>query len=181
MSIIVDVGDYDAARFAKWLKTTRENYRPKLSITDLAEKADVSKQYISLLEKGADHHLTNKPVQPALDKVERLAIALDADINEARRAAGYEPIALASGDTHEIVDGVKISFDKNSKLNKLQKTKLIESARLIAVGLKRAAQEETEPLTPDPELEGVWRDSEGRPVATPEGIENLKRTGEIKK
>lgn len=69
--------------------------RPAVTATDLARRANLSKQYVSMLEKGADHILTNKPVQPALDKVERLAEVLGVDVNEAREMAGYKPIHSA--------------------------------------------------------------------------------------
>lgn len=87
-SIILDMGEFDAQKFGSLLKRTRE--AAGLSTTALALRADVSKQYISMLEKGSDQLLTNKPTQPALDKVERLAKAVGADINEFREMAGYD-------------------------------------------------------------------------------------------
>lgn len=81
------VEEFDAKRFALWLRAAREHAR--LSTTRLAEMAHISKQYVSLLEKGDDHLLTNKPTQPSLDKVERLAVVLAVDIDDARELAGY--------------------------------------------------------------------------------------------
>lgn len=87
LSIILDVAEFDAIKFGDWLKNARETLR--LSVTELANRAVVSKQYVSMLEKANDQLLTNKPTQPSLDKVERIATVLGADIDDARELAGY--------------------------------------------------------------------------------------------
>lgn len=89
LSIIFDVGNFDGSAFGLWLRKKRESER--LSVSELARKSGVSKQYISALEQANPHILTNKQVQPGLDKVEQIAVALGADLNEARLIAGYVP------------------------------------------------------------------------------------------
>jgi transcriptional regulator with XRE-family HTH domain len=87
LSSIVDMPEFNAKEFGAWLRQKREELR--LSVTELALRAGLSKQYVSLLERGEKHLLTNKPTQPALDKVERLARVLEVDPAEAREIAGY--------------------------------------------------------------------------------------------
>lgn len=87
LSSIRDVAKFDAKVFGAWLRGKREDLR--FTVTELAELAGVSKQYLSRLERAEEQLLTNKPTQPALDKVERLARALNIDVSEAREMAGY--------------------------------------------------------------------------------------------
>lgn len=176
-SIILDMGDFDAVKFGKWLREKRENFSPKMSVTDLAEKADVSKQYISLLERAEIQVLTNNYVQPGLDKVERLAIALDTDINEARAMAGYEELILLPFDAHEVGEGITVSFNRKSKLSNLQKKRIIDAAKLITVGI-RTELADFEPVTKSEEVEGVYYDKDGYMVTTETGIKNLKKLSE---
>jgi transcriptional regulator with XRE-family HTH domain len=84
---MLDMPEFDAKIFGAWLRQKREVLR--LSVTEVAEKSGLSKQYISLLERAPIHLLTNKPTQPALDKVERIARVLEVDPAEAREMAGY--------------------------------------------------------------------------------------------
>jgi transcriptional regulator with XRE-family HTH domain len=87
LSSIRDVAEFDAKVFGAWLRDKRENLR--YSVTELAAMAGVSKQYLSRIERAEEQLLTNKPTQPALDKVEDLARALNVDVSEAREMAGY--------------------------------------------------------------------------------------------
>lgn len=89
LSILMDVDNFDAAAFGLWLRKARE--AAHLSTTALAKKAGVSKQYISMLEQANPHLLTNKPVQPSLEKVEQIGTALGANLDDLRVLAGYAP------------------------------------------------------------------------------------------
>jgi transcriptional regulator with XRE-family HTH domain len=73
--------------FAEWLKAARK--KSYLSMETLGAKVGVSKQYISVLEKGDPHPLTNKPVKPKREVVEKIAETTGADLNEGLQAAGY--------------------------------------------------------------------------------------------
>jgi transcriptional regulator with XRE-family HTH domain len=95
--------------FGKWLRQKRKE--KFLSMEELGKRAGMAKQYISVLERGEPHALTGKPVTPTVEKVEALAKALDADINEARAAAGY-----ASGDS-QIPEPVAKAFARSGHLN----------------------------------------------------------------
>lgn len=86
---MLDVSDYNAEFFGQWLRRKRLNR--DLTVVQVAERAGISKQYVSMLERSPLHPVTGKPVQPALDKVEALAKALGADAEEARIVAGYDP------------------------------------------------------------------------------------------
>jgi len=78
--------------FGKWLKDKRE--ARGLSMRALAEKADnvCSPSYIAQLETNYYIGKRGKPMQPSEEIVEKLAIALDESVNEARQAANYPPI-----------------------------------------------------------------------------------------
>lgn len=95
LSTIRDVPEFNAIRFGAWLRGKREDIR--FSVTELAEMAGMSKQYLSRLERAEEQLLTNKPTQPALDKVENLAKALGVNVNDAREMAGYERTDESNG------------------------------------------------------------------------------------
>lgn len=73
--------------FKEWLKNARK--KAYLSQESLGKKVGVSKQYISVLEKGEPHPLTNKPVTPKREIVEALARITGADLNQGLKLAGY--------------------------------------------------------------------------------------------
>ena len=75
--------------FGKWLKAKRE--AQGLSMRALAEKADnvCSASYIAQLETNYYISKRGNPMQPSEEIVEKLAIALDEFVNEARKAANY--------------------------------------------------------------------------------------------
>lgn len=73
--------------FGAWLRQKRKE--SFLSMEALGRKVGMSKQYISVLERAANHALTGKPVTPDREKVVALAKALRADPDEALKLAGY--------------------------------------------------------------------------------------------
>ncbi len=75
--------------FGKWLKAKRE--AKGLSMRALAEKAEnvCSPSYIAQLETNYYVGRKGTPMQPNEEIVEKLAIALDESVNEARKAANY--------------------------------------------------------------------------------------------
>ena len=75
--------------FGKWLKAKRE--AQGLSMRALAEKADnvCSASYIAQLETNYYVGKSGNPMQPNEEIVEKLAIALDEFVNEARKMANY--------------------------------------------------------------------------------------------
>lgn len=75
--------------FGKWLRDSRK--RAGLTQGELGKRAKISTSYVSTLERGERHHLTNAPPQPAPDVVEAIGEALGVPIDEARLAAGYAP------------------------------------------------------------------------------------------
>lgn len=77
--------------FGVWLRQTRKDCR--LTQKQLSEISGVSESYISTLERNQPHSVTGAILRPEPDKVEKLAKALKADIDEARVIAGYAPIS----------------------------------------------------------------------------------------
>jgi transcriptional regulator with XRE-family HTH domain len=82
-----DVPNSQARTFGRWLSQNRKERR--FTMEQLAKRAGVSKQYLSVLERAQPHELTGKAVTPKLATVDRIAKALGVDRGEARRAAGY--------------------------------------------------------------------------------------------
>lgn len=84
MAILIEIDN-----FGKWLKTKRE--AQGLSMRALAEKAGnvCSASYIAQLETNYYVGKSGTPMQPSEEIVEKLAIALDEFVNEARKAANY--------------------------------------------------------------------------------------------
>lgn len=119
--------------FGKWLQTHRKEAR--LSMQALADSVGLSKQYISVLERGQPHALTGKPVTPKKESVDALAVALNRSINEARHAAGYasegvsipleiEAVGFEGLDKTDIQNIVTfIEFIKYKKGNRTKETK----------------------------------------------------------
>lgn len=57
----------------------------------LAERAGISRQYVTNLTSGRPHSTTGKLVIPTVEAVDKIAKALGVSITEARQAAGYVP------------------------------------------------------------------------------------------
>jgi transcriptional regulator with XRE-family HTH domain len=78
--------------FCEWLTQRRFELSRRLGrrVTqkEIADKAGISRAYLGFLETGINPS-TGKPVAVDKDMVERLAIALSADVDEAMSVAGY--------------------------------------------------------------------------------------------
>jgi transcriptional regulator with XRE-family HTH domain len=73
--------------FGQWLAENR--LRAGLTQGELAKRAGMSPSYVSGLEREEPITADSRPRQPRRPKVERLAKALGADVNEALLVAGY--------------------------------------------------------------------------------------------
>lgn len=81
----------DLIKFGTLLREKRNALRLSMQgLSDLTHGI-VSKQYIGALELAQPHDLTNKVVQPSVEKVDALAKVLDWDLIEARILAGHSP------------------------------------------------------------------------------------------
>lgn len=81
--------DSMAETFGQWLKKTRISR--SLNQEQLARLANISKQYVSALEREAPHGITGASPTPKLKTVKALATALAVPESEALRRAGYYP------------------------------------------------------------------------------------------
>ena len=101
--------------FGEWLKTKRE--LQGLSMQELAQKAEniCSSSYIAQIETDYYFGEKSNPMQPEEIVVEKLAIALNQSVNEARKAAGYLPLSEQSED--EINNELQIALDKYNHLS----------------------------------------------------------------
>lgn len=123
---MLDVSDYNAPFFGQWLR--RKRHQRDLTVSQLADRAGVSKQYVSLLERSAAHPVTGKHVQPGLDKVESLAEALGADVDEARMMAGYEPTqAPEQFESDGLFKGIEKLSPEMRKVAEIQINTIIKS------------------------------------------------------
>jgi len=78
--------------FGKWLTEKRNDAR--LTQVQLAERVGISANYISALERDEPNARDGSPRRPRVDKIDRLAKALNVSPDEARLAAGYAPKTL---------------------------------------------------------------------------------------
>lgn len=63
----------------------------------LAKRVGVSVSYISALERDEPNAVDGSPRRPRVEKVEKIAKALNADMDEARLAAGFAPLHPRNG------------------------------------------------------------------------------------
>lgn len=63
----------------------------RLTQVQLAERVGISANYISALERDEPNARDGSPRRPRIDKIDRIAKALDCPLDEARLAAGYAP------------------------------------------------------------------------------------------
>lgn len=61
-----------------------------LSLRDFAEKANISHTYVGKLQKGLDPR-TNKPIEPTLDVIEKVAKAMNMTLQELLKSIGKIP------------------------------------------------------------------------------------------
>lgn len=118
---------YSLTVFGDWLREQRK--RAGMSQDDLAGAADISKSYISTLERGKHHTVTGAPPQPTMGTVTQLATALGISVEEAVsvafRPSGYMNLERAQSGPHphyppgyqpsesrEIADDLLDEFDR---------------------------------------------------------------------
>jgi transcriptional regulator with XRE-family HTH domain len=124
--------------FGQWLVAARR--AANLTQTQLAERLDgISASYISALEREEPNSKDGSPRLPRMDKVDRIAKALRADVNEARLAAGYAPQSNQT-DIHDVLRGVTIMFQDESGLDNEQRAKIMELVKVIAAGVIAESQ-----------------------------------------
>lgn len=76
-------------RFGDWLRQRRLELG--LRQADVAKRAGVSLSYISAIERGERHHLSDSPTLPKREVVIAIANALGEDVTRALMIAGYAP------------------------------------------------------------------------------------------
>lgn len=94
-------------RFGDWLREKRleRGWRQ----ADVAKRAGVSLSYISAIERGERHHLSDSPTLPKRDVVIAIARALGEDVTETLMIAGYAPEEPSKLDILER-DDIKIAL-----------------------------------------------------------------------
>ena len=100
---------------------------------ELARRSGVTKQNIGRLLNNTPHSITGALPKPERDTVEKLARALDWEINDALLSAGYAP--SAPEDRHKLPKGVTIYYDETSHLTDEQKDKVVSLIRTLIAGV----------------------------------------------
>ena len=136
-------------RFSEWLKTYRkaaglsqEMLADKISELGKPLNFSITAQQISNYEREYDKDADGNPTRPKELFLELAAQVLNVPINEARTVAGYATKKQTT-ESHEILQGVTVSFEHSVKLTRKDREKIIDAIRLIAVGVK-AEQEGSE-------------------------------------
>lgn len=112
---------YNTMSFGEWLRKNIEDRG--LSNREVARRADVSATYIGNLVRDFSQNTRSGKVKPSEDVVERIAFALDADLNEARTAAGYSSNGPDSG----LFDGIRSLSPENQRLARRQIKAIIDA------------------------------------------------------
>lgn len=79
--------------FGEWLR--KQLHDGRVSNAELARRIDVSATYVGYLVRDFSPNTRSGKGRPSEEVVERIAAALDADVDDARQAAGYLPKRLA--------------------------------------------------------------------------------------
>lgn len=122
---------FDAKRFAAWLADAYKMSSFK-SYAELGEAVNVSRATISNLIGAKDQTLTGKPSKPKPELVERLAKALNTNVDVALSAAGYAP--KSQKNLIEVSEGVKVIVEDNFSDD--QKKRLMEAIKIVARGIQ---------------------------------------------
>lgn len=131
------VQNNSAESFARWMSGRRKELGITLDI--LEEKTGIKKQHLSVLERAAPHSLTGKAVIPKRPTVQKIAKGLQSPVDEALAAAGYMA-QTQSGNSYEILDGIKLTFDEK-KIPKKEQQKILDLVRVLAAGVKATETE----------------------------------------
>lgn len=133
--------------FGDWLR--RKRIGAHLSLQDVATQADLSKQYLSNIERGIPRTKGGPPPRLREEQVDALAEAVFAPIAEARLAAGLAPPNTGMSD--------------------------IDHARLLGYFNRLPEQAKSDVLAM---IEALWRNQQARQkVERQEAKQKKKRTG----
>jgi len=120
--------------FANWLKKERENAH--LSQDGLADLVGVDRQTIYRLE--------NVLSGTKRETVIAIAAALKAEESVALNKAGFSTQNGEDTDSHDILEGVTVQFNRNSKITKKGQEKILDAVRLIVTGVKTEEEKKSE-------------------------------------
>lgn len=117
------------------LSTFIRKYRKenKITMQELAEKAGLSKGYISMIESGKNPK-TNEPIVPTLPTINKLAIAMGIDIDDLLRMISPDteviakPKPVESYAVHERSPKITKVITSMNKLNSLGQDKVVDYA-----------------------------------------------------
>ena len=129
----------DNMTFGDWLRLqiTEKN----LSNAEVARRAKVSPTYIGNLVRDFSPNTKDGKGRPSEDVVAAIVKAVSGDLDEARLAAGYAPENTSTGETHDILEGVTVSFDRKARLTKTEQQRILDAMRMVAAGAKVQAEE----------------------------------------
>jgi len=99
----IDVINNLAEAFGLLVRSARKDKR--LTVEEAAKRIGISKQYLSVLERGVPSPLTGKATRPKVELVDKIADVLEIPPDEARQVAGY----AARASIHNI-SGFKIEL-----------------------------------------------------------------------
>jgi transcriptional regulator with XRE-family HTH domain len=131
----------EMTHFGTWLRSRRKEMR--LTQGELATKAGISTSYVSTLERGERHHLTEAPPQPTLEVVDAIADALASDQATVREMAGY----VASADQEQVIvmsDGTRIKMQGGRQYSDEEKRRFEIAFKVAYAQAKQLIEEENE-------------------------------------
>jgi transcriptional regulator with XRE-family HTH domain len=130
--------------FGDWLRDRRE--AAHLSQQEVADRAGVSKAYVSNIERNMPHSVSKALPKPTVDKVDALCKAVGASISEGRLIAGYAAPHIGPADA----DQTRLLFYFND---------LLEVGKADALAL----------------IEALWRQQQSREKRTKAEVRHKKK------
>lgn len=141
---------YDGKIFGDWLKASRHlNGMTQQELADAVnrlgrdEDIHIGKQYISQLERNMPHWKTGRSVRPSEALVDTLALAMNSDRREARKAAGYDPDPARGGLFSITADGDTLTVNESGEIQYATKDDIQRIERILS-RIFRAVQKENE-------------------------------------
>jgi len=110
-----------------------------ISKSDLAATTGLSRAYITDIANGTGNTQSGQ-YRPSPNVVAKLAKALEIDEAEILIAIGYQS-GLEKDESHEIFEGVSISFQEAAKVSKKEQEQIRDAVKLIIKGVKPDVKE----------------------------------------
>ena len=136
-------------KLGEWVRGNRK--AKGLTLEELASRAGMSKQYLSIIERAVGQPGTGNPIVPSREIITSICNALNVSPAEPFRLAGH---AVGGDQEFDLPNGVVVQFQQGSKLSGDDRTRIIDTVSLMIRGianeeLERVLRQALPPQPPD--------------------------------